>query len=584
MTAIAQSGILAFGPQPAKGTFAHDSADPIQTESLIEAVALSGSADPLHAVKDLPGPSYIVVNVTGGTLAANIVVHGTKAGSETATTETIAYATEQGVKKTTSVFETVTAVDLPAGSGKTVTVGTELAALAFRHRAADIDLSAIDDVRLGPPEVGGIPTPTFPYKGGQLVTGGATLYPRLENSFLWLLWAAIGYSPDVVESGDLYMWEEGTPNPTAAAQYLAACPLASGTTEGISVGSHTLLPEGEYIAVMRHMAGTNPVWTGDVVVRGTDMDGVAQEETLTFTSGSGDSDILETTNLFKTITEIDAPAYTNGVDDMVSVGSMMFDHEFTFNPTEGMAACLPWMSFYKFIPSGACVANDPDSIWEMYKDCKVMGLMFTLPNDAPIAARVDTMGRTWELSDSSPFDEYLSTYEDYQSIPVGCHTGGYFKIPSYSSDELPIVSAQVGIANAPLDIRQEKVFGSPELDDITVVSRALTIDMILKWKDPDLYRQIYTGSITGTTWDEKPFVQSLDILAESNGTPDHVNYPYGLRVQAPEVLFQINNGVRLAGNQAVMLRMTGTALAPSTGDYCTFTLTNRHRLYRWPTV
>jgi hypothetical protein len=584
LTAIAQSGVLAFGPQPAKGVYAHDAADPIQTESLIEAVALNGSAKPLYAVKSLPGPAYIVVNVTGGVLTGDIVVHGTIAGSETPTTEIVSYSGDQGIKTTTHVFTSVTGVDLPAGSGKTVRVGTDLAALAFRHRAADIDLSALDDVRLGPPEVGGIPTPTFPYKGGQLVTGGATLYPRLENSFLWLLWAALGYSPDIVESGDLYMWEEGQPNAEAASQYLDETVLAVGAQTGVSLGTPVLLPEGEYIAVMRHMATDDPVWVGDVTIHGTDVDGAAQSETLTFTSGSGDSDILETSNLFATITSIDVPAYTTGVTDTFSVGSMMFDHVFTFNPGEGMAACLPWMSFYKFIPSGACVPNDPDSLWEMYKDCKVLGLMFTLPNDSPIAARVDTMGRTWELSSSSPFDEYLSTYEDYQSIPVGCHTGGYFKLPSYSATELPIVSAQVGIANAPLDIRQEKVYGSPELDDITIVSRALTVDLILKWKDPELYREIYTGRADGTVWDEKPFVQDLDILAQSNGTPDYVNYPYGLRMQAPSVLFQINNGVRLAGNQAVMLRMTGTALAPSTGDYCTFTLTNRNRLYRWPTA
>lgn len=72
-------------------------------------------------------------------------------------------------------------------------IGKEQVATSFyRHRAIDVDLSVMDDTRLGPLEVGGTPVPTFPYKAGYAVQGGATIQPRLEDTLGWLLYAALG--------------------------------------------------------------------------------------------------------------------------------------------------------------------------------------------------------------------------------------------------------------------------------------------------------------------------------------------------------------------------------------------------------
>ena len=38
----------------------------------------------------------------------------------------------------------------------------------WKHRATDVDLATISDDRLGPPEVGGSPIPTLPYRAGVL--------------------------------------------------------------------------------------------------------------------------------------------------------------------------------------------------------------------------------------------------------------------------------------------------------------------------------------------------------------------------------------------------------------------------------
>lgn len=69
-----------------------------------------------------------------------------------------------------------------------------------RHRAIDIDLGIMDDVRLGQLEVGGIPVPTFPYKAGVMVGGGFTIQPRLQDTIGWLLYGALGKCTTTTDS------------------------------------------------------------------------------------------------------------------------------------------------------------------------------------------------------------------------------------------------------------------------------------------------------------------------------------------------------------------------------------------------
>lgn len=343
-----------------------------------------------------------------------------------------------------------------------------IAATFYRHRAADIDLAVISDDRLGPPEVGGIPTPTIPYRAGVMAAGGATISPRLENTFGWLLHGAAG---DYTES------------------------------------------------------------TGE--------------------------------NVFGTTTT-----------------ATFYHHEFTFDTTN--ASFVPWMTFRKVIPAVAAT----QFLQETYIDCKVVNLAIALPNDGLISTRVDVVGR---MASSTQFTEtsvytWANEFEDYQSIPIGSVVGGFLKIPS-SGSALPIVAANVTLTNAPLDIRQEKVYGSPYLEDVTITGRQATIDVVLKWSDPTLYRQILTGQTNGTQWVAVPFVTDFKVYALSPSvasTTSGGNH-YQLMIEAPEVMYQMQGGIRLAGNNAVMMRLTGTAIA-STADYITIHLGNEFSTgYTWPT-
>lgn len=340
----------------------------------------------------------------------------------------------------------------------------EAVATAFyRHKATLIDLGVLDDIRVGPLEIGSGPFPTFPYKAGYIVGGGVEMQPRLEDSLGWLLYAALG----------------------------------------------------------------------DVATTGPDADGI----------------------------------YTHA-----------------FVPLAADQSAVKWVTLRKYIPmKEADAATDQG---EQYLDCKPVGLTLTLPNDMPITARWDFMGRTFTLVDDISGWTWTNTYEDWGTIPVGCEVGGYIKFTGggLTDEELPVVGARVSFANQNLDIRQEKVYGSPALEDITIIQRQITFDVTIKWNNPQLYKAILTGAIAGTAWDSAPLVGSLDIaMVGTQLAGTSTTQKFQLNATAPDLMWQMNGPIQLAGGQAVIMRFTGTALEPAAGAYATFTLLNEVAAYAWPT-
>lgn len=259
----------------------------------------------------------------------------------------------------------------------------------------------------------------------------------------------------------------------------------------------------------------------------------------------------------------------------------------TFTPLPADKSFVRWLSLRKYIPMKEGVAST--DIGELYTDCKPVGLTLTLPNDAPITARWDFMGRSFALVDDVTPWTWENSYEDWASIPVGCELGGAiaFTGGGLSGLEMPVVGARVTFANQNLDIRQEKVYGSPELEDITIISRQITFDCTIKWNNPEIYKAILTGSNVGTAWSSKPMTGSLQVDMVGSGFPGtggNTTVKYSLGITAAEVMWQMNGPIQLAGGQAVIMRFTGTALEPNAGDYATFVLKNDAVSYAWPSA
>lgn len=435
----------------------------------------------------------------------------------------------------------------------------------FRHRSIGIDMDGVDDVRLAPPEMGGFSTPSSPYKVGQLATGGVTLYPRLAGSFGYLLYAATG---------------SVTSTNTTETALINATTLTSGSAD-VSVKSSGSGPHSPATKVFLLGARTGATkLTGNAIIYGTDSADAAQFETIAL----NDVYTAWSTKAYKTITRINLPAKINVSGDTVLAGYGLYTHVFKFDQTAGRELCIPWLTSYKFIPGGDCgTSGSANDLWEFYKNNKVLGLNMALATEVPATSRIDLLGTMFEMATAMPFAAYSNPYEGFESIPLGPANNGYVKIPGFSASELPAVGATFSLVNSPLDIRQERIIGSSALDDVTVVARAASIDMVLKWRDPTLYRRLKTGSTTGTTWSEKPFTVDLDLKMVSAEEADNIAQ-WSLRIEAPSILLAPQGGVVMAPQQAVMMRVVGSLLQPSTGDYVTFTLVNGWNSYAWPTT
>lgn len=248
----------------------------------------------------------------------------------------------------------------------------------------------------------------------------------------------------------------------------------------------------------------------------------------------------------------------------------------TFKLLSADSSYIPYLGFRKHIPRKDNGATT--DLGEIYKDCKIVGGVLALPNDQPLSLRLDVIGREFAIDAAPDAWAYGNSYEDWESIPVACQTGGYLNI---DGETLPIVAANVGWQNVPLDLRQERVYGDPFLEDITILQRRLQYDITVKWNNGDLYRKVVAGGASGTEWGGKPYTASFEVKSVSSDNMPGETEPYSLIINAPEVMMSQVGGITLAGNNAVMMRFQGVAL-DNDGEYATIVLRNKETSYTWP--
>lgn len=256
----------------------------------------------------------------------------------------------------------------------------------------------------------------------------------------------------------------------------------------------------------------------------------------------------------------------------VSASGGAFTHTFGLAANSGF---VPWMGFRKLIP-----AVDDDyatDLGQIFQDCKMIGGTLTLPNSAPVTLRAEALGCGFTFDDAPNAWTWENTYEHWESIPLACATDGVIQV---AGETLPVVAMQVGFANVPQDLRQQRIFGSPFLDDVTILQRRLTFDMQVKWKNPDLYRKIIGGAANATAWSSHPYTGALHVKTVSSVDMPSLAEPYSLEVDASEIMLSQAGGIQLAGNESIMMRFTGVALEGT--PYATFKLRNKQADYVWP--
>ncbi|MCD6347020.1 MAG: hypothetical protein J7L96_06315 [Bacteroidales bacterium] len=160
----------------------------------------------------------------------------------------------------------------------------------------------------------------------------------------------------------------------------------------------------------------------------------------------------------------------------------------------------------------------------------------------------------------------LST-ADYKDVeeertPYGVKTGGYIKI---AGSEIPVLSAQIGVANGIGDPRQLRKIGSNKLVSIPIVARVVTFDLICMFDSFDLYRTVLTGSSSGTDSTSSTYKGAVSVraFADEEIVSD---YPFGIDVAAGSVALTPAGPPTAASQQNLLWRLTGTAIG-SDEDY-----------------
>lgn len=267
--------------------------------------------------------------------------------------------------------------------------------------------------------------------------------------------------------------------------------------------------------------------------------------------------------------DITSTANTDGTDPDGS-----YTHKGVFAKTQA----LPWLGLRELMKNQEDSNND---MGRVFIGARLLSGVFEFSSDGTARMTGAVRARKWAFEDPASWT-WSNTLEDTTTVPIPPKEGQYFKIPGFSSTALPMVAATISFISNPLDMRLDKVYGSPYMENITVTDQAMVIDATLKWNDPALYRTIMTGGATGTTWTAQPFEQDFEHYAVAPAQIGTSGRNYSIKFSAPRVLWRVNGGLRTAGRNAVMMRIQGTVLDNAGGDYASVEWVNDTASYDWP--
>lgn len=255
-----------------------------------------------------------------------------------------------------------------------------------------------------------------------------------------------------------------------------------------------------------------------------------------------------------------------------SVVGAVATHTFRYDSNQQY---LPWFAVRKMIPGDGKYVQ-PEGL--LVYDNKLQTMKMTVAQGGPIRTEVGFMGRFPSL-DNHPDVWPGSTFEDYTTIPLACK--GFFKLPTRFPNPLPITQLVIDIENQLTTGKEETIVGSYYDDDLAVLTRRIGIRFVYKWNSPDLYQIGFGGAVKATAWNPAPFVETFDgtnyafeAMVQPPFNIPTTTTPYSLDIKATTCQFQPMGDPRMQAGNVIMQEWMGTVLAPTSGDYATFTLVN----------
>jgi len=258
-----------------------------------------------------------------------------------------------------------------------------------------------------------------------------------------------------------------------------------------------------------------------------------------------------------------------GVDEDANAVVGLNTHIFSFDPADPSGQ--PWCAARRLTPG----VTTGENFGEAGFDCKVNMLRFTIPAAGKIVAKIQMVGRDIELDDASTWS-YANSFESGQSIPDA--GGGIFEL---NGVEYPIVGATIDIANGLSTPQQEAIIGDFRPDDFIALFRSMTIRMVYKYENSELYRQLLTGTVDGTAWSPLPYElvtdgagHAFDARFEAPIDIGATNYPYKLIVRANRVVWGVEGPPELAAGGIITQALVGSVVTPDSGAYVEVVLVN----------
>ena len=237
-------------------------------------------------------------------------------------------------------------------------------------------------------------------------------------------------------------------------------------------------------------------------------------------------------------------------------------YQATFTPDSN--GDIPWLTVWRHI-SG-------NQFGEIGEDCRIAGLRLSIGAGAIVSASVGLAGITPKIT-ASGSQSWTTAPE--KAKPFVAYGSGVTQIAG-TTVKAQAIELEFANAMAP---QQEMYIGSPFPDDLTVLSRSLTVTCVAELQSAlyDLVKDMLcTNSAAAGTqaWNGALYESTLQVKIV---TPDNISgsdpaQPSSLDITVGNVAWSMEP-LTLTGGEFVVCRFTGATTVPASGDVISATMT-----------
>jgi len=211
--------------------------------------------------------------------------------------------------------------------------------------------------------------------------------------------------------------------------------------------------------------------------------------------------------------------------------------------------------------------------YEQMEDLVISRMLFNLAGGEYVSARFDMMGRTITAPDGAA---WVHTPKGYDSVPISCRGG--VELPDGSSLETAS-AATIEVVNVIPPINRVLTVGSYYPYDYPILTRNITFSFDHLYETDTLYELLYWN---GTAWQPTIYSTTFDVYVQSASDITGASDPYELKFWSANMEWTCEP-LRLVGGDLILLRITGTMAAATSGFDWYVRLKNNTEEYVWPT-